>query len=226
MTSHDTATTYGPLQDTSFDHGARSRFNAWFFDTFDRYLNHALRSHKDAAFTGLTGPVVVEIGAGTGANLTRLPAGTELIGVEPNRQMHNRLRNRAATTGVRLQVLPCRADDLPMPDGSVDDVLCSLVLCTVEDLEGTLAEVRRVLRPGGRFRFVEHVAAPRRSPRRRLQESLRRPWGWVFEGCDPARETVRHVEAAGFSELTVVPRKLRHSVFFPVNTAVWGVATR
>lgn len=226
MPATKNAETARPRPDVSFDHGARSRFNAWFFEAFDGYLNHALRGHKDAAFADLAGPVVVEIGAGTGANLTRLRSGTELIGVEPNRQMHPRLLRRAAAVGVPLRVIPSLADSLPLPDASVDDVICSLVLCTVDDVDGTLEEVRRVLRPGGRFRFVEHVAAPSWSPRRWLQTVIRRPWGWVFEGCDPARETVGHLERAGFSDLTVVRRKLRHSAFFPVNTAVWGVATR
>lgn len=210
---------------TSLDHGL-SQFNAWFFTTFDRYLNHALRPHKDGAFDDLIGPVVVEIGSGVGANFARLPQGVPLIGVEPNEQMHARLRQRAAQHDIPLQLVLGVAEELPLADGSVDDVVCSLVLCTVTDLDRTLSEVKRVLRPGGRFRFVEHIAAPLWSPRRWVQVALRRPWGWLYQGCDPARETDRHLASAGFTSLTVRHRKLRHSVFFPVNTAIWGVAVR
>lgn len=215
-----------PAAAHSFDHGRRSAFNAWFFETFDRYINHALRVHKDRAFDGLAGPVIVELGSGTGGNFARLPPGTSLIAVEPNERMHPVLERRAAEAGVAMQLVPGVAEALPLPDASVDDVLCSLVLCTVPDLDATLAEARRVLRPGGRLRFVEHVAAPVWSPRRWLQVAIRRPWAWVYEGCDPARDTVGHLERAGFSELAVTRRKLHHSAFFPVNTAVWGVATR
>ncbi len=88
-----------------------------------------------------------------------------------------------------------------------------------------LAEIRRVLRAGGRFRFVDHVAAPP-GLRALVQRSIRRPLGWVFEGCDPHRETKAAVECVGFTDVRIEARKLRHSLFWPVNTAVWGGATR
>ena len=99
------------------------------------------------------------------------------------------------------------------------------MLCHVPDRPRAFAEIRRVLRPGGTFRFVEHVQAPRWGVRRTVQRAIRRPWGWVFEGCDPTRRTTTLVEQAGFSHLTLHRRKLRASLFYPVNTAVWGVAT-
>jgi hypothetical protein len=74
-----------PMNDSgrAFDHGARSRFNAWFFHAFDRYINHSSRRHKQGAFAGLDGRKVLEIGAGVGANLDYLSPGTELIALEP-----------------------------------------------------------------------------------------------------------------------------------------------
>ena len=140
--------------------------------------------------------------------------------------MHDRLRRRCAAAGVDVTVLPTGAEAIPLPDASVDEVLCSLVLCTAQDPAGVLAEVRRVLRPGGRFRFVEHVAAPRRGVRAWVQRTIRRPWGWIFEGCDPHRHTPDAIGQAGFSEVHVERRKLRNSVFWPVNTAAWGIAVR
>ena len=215
-----------PAEPETFDHGLRSRFNAMFFRSLDRCFNHVLRPHKRGAFADLRAGTVVELGAGAGANLRLLPEGTHLIAVEPNERMHDVLRRRASAAGIDLTLVPGVAEQLPLPDASVDDVFCTLVLCTVTDLDRTLAEVKRVLRPGGRFRFVEHVVAPPWSPRRWTQAALRRPWAWVFEGCDCARDTVAHLEAAGFSGLSVHRRRWRHSPFFPVNSAVWGIATR
>ena len=212
---------------SAFDHGAISRFNAWFFTAFAGYINHVTRAHKLAAFGGLrAGASVVEIGAGTGANLQYLPPGTHLYAVEPNLRMHELLLRRSAAAGVDVTVLATGAEAIPLPDASVDEVICSLVLCTVQDPDRVLAEVRRVLAPGGRFRFVEHVAAPRRGIRERVQRGIRRPWGWLFEGCDPHRHTPETIERAGFTEVRFERRKLRHSVFWPVNTAAWGIAVR
>ena len=211
---------------TGFDHGAVSRFNAWFFATFERYINVIARRHKQAAFAGLDAACVLELGAGVGANLHHLRPGTHLIAVEPSRRMHDGLRRKAAAAGVQLTLLAHGAEDLPLPDASVDEVICSLVLCTVVDPDRVLAEVRRVLRPGGRFRFVEHVAAPAWSPRRWLQRALRRPWAWLYEGCRLDRDTATRILAAGFAHVTVERERFRRSAFLPVNSAIWGVATR
>jgi ubiquinone/menaquinone biosynthesis C-methylase UbiE len=210
----------------AFDHGAISGFNAWFFRSFDRYINHISRRHKSAAFAGIDTAEIVELGAGVGANLAYLPQGSHLIAIEPSLRMHDALRQRAEDAGVELTLVPHGAESIPLPDASVDEVLCSLVLCTVGDPSQVLAEVRRILRPGGRFRFVEHVAAPRWSPRRWLQRALRRPWAWLYEGCTLDRDTAARVRAAGFADVTVERGRLQRSAFFPVNTVVWGIATR
>jgi ubiquinone/menaquinone biosynthesis C-methylase UbiE len=210
----------------AFDHGAVSRFNAWFFDAFDRYINYIARRHKQAAFGDIDSEVVVELGAGVGANVDYLRPGTQLIAVEPSLAMHERLRHRAEEAGVDLHLLAQGAEDLPLDDESYDEVICSLVLCTVSDVESVLAEVRRILRPGGRFRFVEHVAAPTWSPRRLLQRVLRRPWAWLFEGCTLDRDTASALRAAGFDSVEITGQRFRRSFFVPVNTTIWGVATR
>jgi ubiquinone/menaquinone biosynthesis C-methylase UbiE len=209
----------------AFHHGAISRFNAWFFTAFAGYINHITHHHKRAAFADLAGDTVLEIGAGTGANISYLPAGAKLYALEPSLAMHDRLRERCHTAGLEVTVLATGAENIPLPGSSVDEVICSLTLCTVADPARVLTEVRRVLRPGGRFRFVEHVAA---TPgiRRVVQRAIRRPWGWLFEGCRPDRHTPDVVQAAGFSQVRVQRRRLRHSAFFPVNSAAWGVAVK
>jgi ubiquinone/menaquinone biosynthesis C-methylase UbiE len=225
MQTTDTAPTTHPAA-AAFHHGGISRFNAWFFTAFAGYINHIARHHKRAAFEGLASGTVLELGAGTGANVDLLAPGTQLLALEPSLAMHDRLRQRCEQAGVDVTILPTGAEAIPLPDASVDEVICSLVLCTVDDPGQVLREVRRVLRPGGRFRFVEHVAAPRRGVRRAIQRTIRRPWGWLFEGCRPDRHTPALIERAGFSDLRLERRRFRRSVFFPVNTAAWGVAVR
>jgi ubiquinone/menaquinone biosynthesis C-methylase UbiE len=222
-----THTSNGPASTAdaeTFDHGVVSRFNAWFFTAFAGPINHFSRDHKRHAFAGIDAATVVELGAGTGANFGHLRPGTVVHAVEPNLRMHDRLRTRAAAVGVDLRLQAGGAARIALPDASVDEVICSLVLCSVADVDAVLAEVRRVLRPGGRFRFVEHVAAC--GLRGRVQRVVRRPWGWLFEGCDPHPATTQAIERAGFAHVTIQPRKLRRSPFWPVNTAVWGIAER
>jgi len=213
------------LQSAAFDNGWRGRFNAWFFQVFDRYIAHVTRRLKDAAFGDIEAGTIVEIGPGVGANFDYIPRGSRLIAMEPNLPMHGPLRERAEERGIDLEIHAGGAESIPLADGSVDDVLCSLVLCTVDDPTVVLQEIRRVLRPGGRFRFVEHVAAPSSSPRRLLQRVIRRPWLWLFEGCDVCRDTGRTVESAGFASVDQHEALMRHSVFVPVNSALRGIAT-
>ncbi|MCD9625679.1 class I SAM-dependent methyltransferase [Rhabdothermincola salaria] len=225
-TIQPTRPTVEPREDQTFHHGTRSDFNAWFFRVFDRYINHIARHHKREAFAGMRAGDIVELGAGVGANFAHLPAGARVLAVEPSRAMHDELVARATDRAVDLTVLGACAEDLPIPDASVDEVICSLVLCTVKDQAAALAEIRRVLRPGGSFRFVEHVAAPAWSPRRWLQHAIRRPWSWLFEGCDLCRDTVASVEEAGFREMQVRRARFRRSLFTPVNSAVYGYGIR
>lgn len=210
----------------TFHNGARGRFNAWFFTAFDRYINIITGTHKRRAFADLRRGVIVELGPGVGANFSFIPRGSRVLAVEPNEAMHPRLAVRAIGKGVDLELVKAPAEALPIPDSSVDEVICSLVLCTVDDPARTLAEVLRVLRPGGSFRFVEHVAAHPASPRRWIQTTIAKPWSWVFEGCSLCRDTGRLIEQAGFARTEINRRRLRRSIFFPVNTAIWGTATK
>jgi len=146
-------------------------------------------------------PVVVEIGAGTGLNAAYLPAGTRWVAIEPNVHFHERIREAAEAHGLSVEVHAARAEALPVADGAADAVVSTLVLCSVADVRQSLAEARRVLRPGGRFVFVEHVAAPEGTMLRRLQRALRGPWGLVADGCRPDQETEPMIRAAGFADV-------------------------
>jgi len=166
---------------------------------------------------------VVELGSGVGANIRYLRPGSTLVAIEPNLPMHRRLRAAAERHGVRLDLRDRLAERTGLPDHSVDSVVSSLVLCTVTDPVEVLAEVRRILRPGGTFRFVEHVAARTGTPTRTLQRALRRPWAWTFEGCSCERDLAGLLRAAGFARVDIEPYRL-HTPFVPFNTQIAGVA--
>ncbi|GLY98516.1 class I SAM-dependent methyltransferase [Actinoplanes sp. NBRC 103695] len=208
---------------TGFElHRARGPFNAAFFSVLGPYIEWNVRRQKRRVFAGLP-RTVVELGPGVGANLRHLHPGTTLVAIEPNVAMHRRLRAAAERRGVRLDLRDRVAERTGLPDRSADSVISSLVLCTVSDPAEVLAEVRRVLRPGGTFRFVEHVAARDGSPTRALQRALRRPWAWVFEGCSCERDLAGLVRAAGFARVDIEPYRL-HSPFVSFNTQIAGVA--
>jgi ubiquinone/menaquinone biosynthesis C-methylase UbiE len=126
---------------------------------------------------------------------------------------------------VDLELHTTVAERIDLPDASVDAVISSLVLCSVADPGQVLSEVRRILRPGGRYAFVEHVVAPDNSPLRRLQRSVRRPWGWFFEGCSVERDLRALIESAGFAETTIDEYRLR-GPFLAANTQIAGTARK
>lgn len=202
----------------------RGRFNAGFFRAMENYLDRHLRSRKAEVFADLPGEVV-ELGSGVGANFRYLPSGSRVIAVEPNPHMHAGLRRQARRRGIDVEIRDVVGERVDMPDCSAHAVISSLVLCTVTDPAGVLAEVHRILRPGGRFSFVEHVAAEEGTFTRRVQRAVRRPWRWVFEGCSCERDLAATIEAAGFKHVTIQHYRI-HSPFLPFNTQIAGHATR
>jgi SAM-dependent methyltransferase len=203
-------------------HRGRGRFNAAFFRVMGPYLERSLRPRKRRVFAGLPCEVV-ELGPGVGANLPYLPVGGILVAIEPNRYMHGRLREAAQRRGVRLDLRERMAESTGLPDHSVDTVISSLVLCSVQEPSIVLAEVRRILRPGGEFRFVEHVVAAPGSPTRFVQRMLRRPWAWTFEGCSCERDLEGAIRAAGFASVKLERYRLR-TPFLPFNPHIAGTA--
>lgn len=201
----------------------RGRLNAAFFRLVDAYVHRLLGSRKTALFADLP-EEVVELGPGTGSNLRYYRRGTRLIAIEPNPHMHSALARAATRRGVDLDLRAVGAEDTGLPSGSVDAVVCTLVLCTVPDPAAALGEARRILRSGGRLVLIEHVAAPEGTVLARLQQLTRRGWKWAFEGCDLCRPTSALLTAAGFAHLDLEHYRLR-SLFVPVNEQVAGVAT-
>jgi SAM-dependent methyltransferase len=212
------------MTDTTFHaHPVRGPMNAVFFRLAGGMFDRLLRPHKQRVYADLPGSVV-ELGSGVGANLRYLAPGTHLIALEPNPAMHRRLRRAAERNDVRLDLHAVAAERTDLPDASAEVVISSLVLCSVSDPGQVLAEVRRVLRPGGRFVFVEHVAAAEGTALRRLQRLVRAPWAWVFEGCSCERDLATMVRGAGFDRVELESYRLR-SPFLPFNPQIAGVAT-
>lgn len=146
---------------------------------------------------------VVEIGPGSGVNLSYYPAGISWTGIEPNLHMHPYLRVEAQRLNMGIDLRTGTAERTGLPDATADSIVSTLVLCSVTDVAAALAEARRVLRPGGRFVFVEHVAAPPGTWTRRAQRLLRPLWRLAGGGCRPDQETAALVAAAGFAEVHI-----------------------
>jgi ubiquinone/menaquinone biosynthesis C-methylase UbiE len=141
----------------------------------------------------------LELGAGTGANIPHYPDGVEeLILAEPFEPMRRRLEGKLRNSGKSASTLDAAAEAIPLEDESVDTVVSTLVLCTVDFPDLALAEVVRVLRPDGQLLFIEHVRS--HSPRMaRWQDRLQTPWRHFAAGCRCNRDTIASIEAAGFT---------------------------
>src|SRR5215468_7513904 len=105
--------------------------------------------------------MVLEIGPGAGVNLSHYDSSVKWIGIEPNPYMQAYLRKEAERCGLQVDLRTGNAERMEVADQSMDAVVCTLVLCSVLDVGRVLNEIRRVLKPGARFVFIEHVAAPR-----------------------------------------------------------------
>lgn len=154
--------------------------------------------HREELLSGLTGRVL-ELGAGNGLNFAHYPVSVEeVLAVEPESYLRTRAVEAAGRAAVTVSVVDGGADRLPADDASVDAAVVSLVLCSVEDPAGALAELARVIRPGGELRFYEHVRSARRrlaTVQRALDATI---WPRVAGGCHLSRETLEMIESAGF----------------------------
>ena len=159
-----------------------SRFSALIYEPF-LWLGErrGMADRRARVLSGARGRVL-EIGAGTGLNLARYPGGLE---------------RRRRDLGIAAEVVHAPAESLPSEEGAFDTVVSTMVLCTVSDPDRAIAEIRRVLAPGGSLIFIEHVRSE--DPRLvRWQERLRGPWEAFADGCVCDRPTVDHLREGGF----------------------------
>ena len=182
--------------------------------------------HRRELLAGLEGRVI-EVGAGTGINFAHYPSTVnEVVAVEPEPYLRGRAAEAARTAPVAVTVVDGLADSLPDQDSSFDAGVTSLVLCSVPDQGAALAEVHRVLRPGGELRFYEHVLA-NSNGLARFQRAVGHVWPLLAGGCHPDRQTGDAIEAAGFAIEDA--RRFRFSPSFietPVAPHILGRARR
>lgn len=157
-----------------------------------------VRTFKTDLFANVNeGDRVVEIGVGSGPNLSYYGKKADVVlAVEPNRSFDVYARSAAASTGTHLEIVPGRAEEIPLDDASVDVVVGTMVLCSVKEVQRSLREVHRVLRPGGRFLFTEHTRAPEGWQLLDLAQRIASSAQVALaEGCHLRRDPRRDIEA-------------------------------
>jgi len=180
---------------------------------------------RQALLTDLTGEVI-EVGAGDGLNFPHYPPTvTHVLAVEPEPHLRRLARDAAHQAPVPVEVVDGLAERLPSADGSADAVVVSLVLCSVGDQATALREIHRVLKPGGRLRFLEHVRAD--TPglvrvQRVLDATL---WPRLAGGCHTGRDTAEAIERSGFT-INRLDRYLFPDARTPISFHILGTATR
>ncbi|MFJ5816844.1 class I SAM-dependent methyltransferase [Streptomyces sp. NPDC093108] len=184
----------------------------------------AVRSELLADLSGR----VIEIGAGNGLNFAHYPpAVSEVVAIEPERSLRQLAVRAAVRAGIPVDVVPGTAEALPVKSEAFDGAVASLVLCTVRDVERSLAELVRVLRPGGELRFFEHVRADDRAMAATQWALDRTVWPLVTGGCHTGRDTLAAIERAGF--VVEAYRRVRMpewGVRLPTSACVLGTARR
>jgi ubiquinone/menaquinone biosynthesis C-methylase UbiE len=192
-----------------------SRLLAAIYDRMMREVETACLTEWRAELLREVGGEVLEVGAGTGANLRHYPSDAKITLTEPDAHMRKRLPHAVAAP----------AEELPFADASFDAVVSTLVLCSVNDPARALAEMRRVLRPGGKLVFIEHVAADDNSRRLKWQRRIEPLWKRLMGNCHMTRNTLQEIARAGFL-LGDVKRESLRKAFPLVRPSIRGVAQR
>jgi ubiquinone/menaquinone biosynthesis C-methylase UbiE len=190
----------GKIYDATWGRG----FSALYDRCFKASEEAGLRDMRRDLLAGARGRVL-ELGAGTGLNLELYPEGvTDLTLTEPDPHMVKQLRQRVSEGSRPDEVIEAPAERLPFEDDSFDTVTVTLVFCTVPDSAAALREIKRVLKPDGRFLFLEHVRSPDPGLAK-WQDRFEKPWRFLGDGCHCNRDTVAAISGAGF-ELGEVER--------------------
>lgn len=204
------------------DHPRFARFYSWMSERMEGEVGEG----RDRILAGLAGRVV-DVGAGNGLSFARYPETVEeLVAVEPEALLRAEAEKRAPDAPVPVRVIDAVATSLPFEDASFDAGVVSLVLCSVPDQPAALAEVRRVIKPGGELRFMEHVIAHNPAGRVVQRAVDATVWPRLFGGCHAARDTESSITAAGFEiewmERTSFPRV----PVSPTSPVILGAARR
>jgi ubiquinone/menaquinone biosynthesis C-methylase UbiE len=177
-----------------------ARFYAWASPRLDRA---GTAQHRARLLAGLTG-AVIEVGAGNGLNFAHYPREvTRVLAVEPEARLRDLAHRAAAAAPIPVDVVDGLAEHLPATSASFDAAVACLMLCSVPSQPAALAEMHRVLRPGGQLRFFEHVQASSASMRRLQRVLDATVWPPLCGGCHTGRDTAAAIENAGFAIRTV-----------------------
>ncbi len=202
----------------------RKKATAWLLNQLENTMDKQYGRRKRSMFSRLPSKIV-EIGPGTGANFRYYSPGTKLIAIEPNSMMHPYLETNAERYRLRLQIQTGRGEEIQLEDETTEAVVGTLVLCTVENPQQVLTEVHRILKPGGRYLFLEHVAAPGGTRLRAVQDLLHVPWHRLFDGCNLNRDTDSLLRSGEFSAVDM-DCFLLDSPFMPVAPHIFGQAVK
>jgi ubiquinone/menaquinone biosynthesis C-methylase UbiE len=184
------------------------RFFAAMYDRVMEGTEKAMLRGKREELLGAVSGRVLEIGGGTGANLPFYgPAVEELVITEPEEPMARRLEQKLSAYSLPARVVRAPAEQLPFESGTFDVVVSTLELCTVTDPERAVAEIHRLLKPGGRLLFLEHVLADEPGLAR-WQNRLEGLQVRIGHGCHPNRATLDTIRGAGFSVQDVAHERL------------------
>jgi len=204
----------------------RAFFMASFYDlAMHNVEKRCLAQWRSELLSPLRGDVL-EIGTGTGINLhyysRRL---NRLVLSEPDPHMRAKLRNRiSGSAHEQAEVTGCSAEKFDYPDASFDHIVSTLVLCSVHDVDETLQELKRLLKPGGSLVFLEHVRAERDPALLKVQRKLEPIWKWCAGNCHLTRPTVQSLQQVGF-ETRLQQVEMKGAPFF-VRPMIKGVAIR
>ncbi|XP_042477567.1 methyltransferase-like protein 7B isoform X2 [Macadamia integrifolia] len=207
------------------------KFFALFLAKCCGYYEGKVAGYKAEIFSRLKGRVnkVLELGIGSGPNL-KYYAGdgdVHVYGIDPNEKMEKYAQEAAVAAGLpptNFNFIQMVGEALPVSDASMDAVVGTLVLCSVQDVGLALQEVKRVLKPGGLFIFIEHVAAQDQTTLKFFQGILNPLQKIISDGCHLTRHTEKHISEAGFSDVDI--KRAYLSFCFPVNPHIYGIARK
>ncbi|BFZ14972.1 hypothetical protein BsWGS_18011 [Bradybaena similaris] len=189
---------------------------------FERMQDIKQKSRTDLA--------ILEIGVGSGMNFRFYPEGTKVTCLDPNSHHEAYLRKNLENCDKNVKVVgfvQSFAENMPAVESDTfDAVVCTLTLCTVRNPAAVLSEVKRVLKPGGTFFFLEHVAGQRGTCVRRVQNVLQYVWPYVASGCNINRETWTHLDQSGFSHVEYRHFSVNTWLSFFIRPCIYGTAEK
>jgi len=217
-----------PLTDAAFAQGMATGMVDYEREAFPK--KKALFSQLFRSLEAKDEPVVVEVGMGSFPNALYYPKagkGLDIVGIDPNDRMEGYAKDSARRAGIvpmdSLRILHGVSEALPFGDSTVDAVVCTLTMCSVVDPEKSIAEIRRVLKPGGKFLFWEHVLSEQDDALMKAQIAMSPQQVKRADGCHLDRRTGKTIEAAGFAKLDMEYLELKN--FYFLNPTVCGIAT-